>query len=97
MQSWYDKSQKIILEDKTDQDIKYQDITYFKCEGKMIVKSKDKIHIDYPQAVTEIKGMGWGDLYYFIGFRNNRTYEILQFAHYEKEKLYVDVPIGGRG
>ena len=78
---------------KTDQDIKTQGISYFKVDGKVSVGLKRKVPIDWPRARSEITGLGFGDYNRFIGFENNRTLEMVQFARYEADDWYADVPI----
>ncbi len=93
-QDWYDLSQKDRDDAKTDEDVAYQDIIYFKCEGKTIVDSASNVYIDLPQALQEIRTLGWGNDYvHFIGFEKVSTNVCLQFAHYGENQWYADVPI----
>ncbi len=74
----------------------YQDITYFKCDATMQVKSDDAVRIDFLQAAQEMRGLGWGHNNHFIGFNNNRTGEFVQFMHYGRLEWYADVPIDSK-
>ena len=81
------------LGDKTDQDVKYQDITYYKCDGKVVVKSSDHVRIELSQAVREVMELGYGGYNHFIGFANENTKEVIQFSHYNVDGWYADAPI----
>ena len=92
-QSWSDALPQTSLGDKTDQDIKYQNITYYKCDGKTVVKSSDHARIELPRAISEVTELGHGGYDHFIGFVYEDTNECLQFAHYYEHDWYADVPI----
>ena len=79
--------------DKTDQDIKYQNITYYMCNGNVVVKSSDHVRIELLQAISEVTELGHGGYNHFIGFANEDTKECIQFAHYYEHDWYADVPI----
>lgn len=81
------------LGDKTDQDIKYQSITYYKCNGTTQIKSSDSVRIELSRAISEIVELGHGGYDHFIGFVNEDTRVVLQFAHYCEHGWYADVPI----
>ena len=92
---WYEKG--LPRSDlKTNQDIKTQDISYFKVDGKVSVGMKRKVPIDWPRARSEITVLGCGGHNHFIGFENNRTLEMIQFARYDADDWYADVPIDSR-
>lgn len=92
---WYEKGLSR-SDHKTDQGIRTQDISYFKMDGKVSVGMKRKIPTDWPHARSEITSLGFGDYNRFIGFENGRTLEMIQFAHYDADDWYADVPIDSR-
>lgn len=89
---WYEKGLSR-SDSKTDQGIRTQDISYFKVDGKVRVGVKRHVPIDLPNARSEITGLGHGDYNHFIGFENNRTRELVQFAHDDADVWCADVPI----
>ncbi len=90
---WYEKGLSR-SDSKTDQGIRTQDISYFKTDGKVRVGIKRHVPTDWPHARSEITGLGYGDCNHFIGFENNRTRELIQFARRDADDWYADVPIG---
>lgn len=90
---WYEKGLLHAPDVKADQGIKYQDISYFKQDGKISVGMRKMVPTDFQRANSEISSLGHGWYHHFIGFRNNRTAELVQFSHYEEGKWYADVPI----
>ena len=79
-------------EQKEIQGIKYQDITYFKQNGNEIVDFGALIHIDFMKAMSEMENLNC-DLFNFIGFRNHKTNDFVQFIRQEQNRWYADVPI----
>lgn len=93
---WYEKGLSR-SDSKTDQGIRTQNISYFKVDGDVSVGMKKKVPIDLPHARSEITSLGYGvDYNRFIGFENNRTLEMIQFAHPGADDWYADVPIDSR-
>jgi len=81
-----------MLDEKKILDAKYQYITYYKQNGKEIVKSKDEIPIDFLKAMYEVENLNW-KLDNHIGFENHKTDDVVQFIRKGKNNWYVDVPI----
>ena len=79
-------------EQKEIQGIKYQDITYFKQNGNEIVDFEALIHIDFMKAMSEMENLN-SDLFNYIGFRNHKTNDFVQFIRQEQNRWYADVPI----
>lgn len=97
-QSRSDALPQTSLVDKADQDIRYQNITYYKCDGGIEVKSSDHVRIELPQAISEVTELGHGGYNHFIGFVNEDTKVYIQFARYYEHGWRADVPInGGKG
>lgn len=86
---WYEKPKAVSAEDQ-EQKITEHGITYFKQDGKIKVKDEP---IDFSKAKSEIKSLGHGGYNHFIGFNNKQTHEMIQFARYEPDNWYADVPI----
>ena len=95
-------SNKIIFQDSTtdelvDQDlmadIKYQDIIYYMHNTNKVVKSKDQIHIDFLKAASEMNYLDYTFKPNYIGFKNQRTNECVQFIRQGQDKWYAEVPI----
>jgi len=79
-------------EQKEILDTKYQDITYFKQNGNEIVDFEALIHIDFMKAMSEMENLNC-DLFNYIGFRNHKTNDFVQFIRQEQNRWYADVPI----
>lgn len=77
----------------TISDIKYQDIHYYMHSKEKTVDSKDRIHIDFFKALSEMNNLDWKYEKNYIGFVNNRTNECVQFVRKDEEKWYAEVPI----
>ena len=92
---WYEKGLSR-SDSKTDQGTRTQDISYFKVDGKVSIGMKRHVPIDWPRARSEMTSLGYGGYDHFIGFENNRTLEMIQFAHYDADGWYADVPIDSR-
>ena len=83
------RSQGVGQDAQTDQSIKYQDIVYYKGDGKTTLRD---VPIGFIDAVKEMEMLpADGDAY--IGFVNRRTRENVQFLRYDTNLWYVDVPI----
>ena len=65
-------------------------IVYFKLDGKV---QMNDVPIDFPKAKSEIESLGHGENNHYIGFINNNTKEMVQFAHHSQDSWYADVPI----
>ena len=84
------------LDAKSAEDVKYQDIIYYKYDGRENIKSNDNIHIDFLRAMSEMKNMPScvnSNDHYFIGFDNKKMGDIIQFIRLNENKWYADVPI----
>ena len=73
----------------TDQDVKYQDIVYFKNDGTVDVND---VPIDFIGAMREMEMLPAGKDAY-IGFTNRRTSDFVQFLRPGRDDWYADVPI----
>ncbi len=80
-------------EQKEIQGIKYQDITYFKQNGNEIVHDADLLHVDFLKAMSEMENLNW-KLFNYIGFKNHKTDDFVQFIRQGKNRWYADIPIG---
>jgi len=82
------------LQDQNNiQNTKYQDIIYFKYNRDEIVKSRDNIHIDFLKAMSEMEKLDWTFSPNFIGFKDKRKNEMVQFIRLGHNKWYADIPI----
>ena len=90
---WFEKSKQVGTAGQ-EQRISEHAIAYFKQDGDTSVKDES---IDFPKAKSEIELLGHGKDNHFIGFKNNNTREMVQFAHYEPDGWYADVPIPPTG
>ena len=91
---WFEES-KIASAQDQEQGITEHGIVYFKQDGKIQVKEEP---VDFTKAKSEIESLGYGhESDTFIGFINNKTHEMIQFAHYEADGWYADVPIPPTG
>ena len=90
---WFEKSKQVGATGQ-EQRISEHAITYFKQDGDVKVEDES---IDFPKAKSEIESLGHGGYNHFIGFKNNSTMEMVQFAHYEPDGWYADVPIPPMG
>ena len=90
---WFEKSKQVGTAGQ-EQRISEHAITYFKQDGDTKVEDES---IDFPKAKSEIESLGHGGYDHFIGFKNNNTREMVQFAHYEPDGWYADVPIPPTG
>jgi len=81
-----------VFSEKQDvvQDVKYQDITYYKWDKDEAVCSRDHIHIDFLNAMSEMSKLDWTFSHNHIGFKNNRTNEVVQFIRLGKNKWHVE-------
>ena len=90
---WFEKSKQVDTAGQ-EQKISEHAITYFKQDGDAKVEDES---IDFPKAKSEIESLGHSGYDHFIGFKNNNTREMVQFAHYEPDGWYADVPIPPTG
>ena len=81
-----------LQEQNLEQNIKYQNITYYKQNGSKTVESEDMVHIDFIKAMSEMENLNWNEFNH-IGFENHRTNENVQFIRKGKNNWYADVPI----
>jgi len=95
-------SNKIILQDPvtddltnqdTMSDVKYQNITYYMHNHNKIVESKDKIQIDFLNGMSEMNDLDWKYKMNYIGFKNHRTNDCVQFIRQGQDKWYAEVLI----
>ncbi len=87
--TWFELQEQNLV-----QDIKYQNITYYKQNCSKIVKSEDVVHIDFIKAMSEMENLNWNEFNH-IGFVNHRTNENVQFIRKGKNNWYAEVPIDG--
>ena len=73
-----------------EQDSTEYGIVYFKQDGDVKVKETP---VDWPKAKAEIESLGCGQTNHFVGFKNLKTSECLQFLRFEPDLWYADVPI----
>ena len=101
MKSHSSSSKKIILQDlisdelinqDTVSDIKYQDIIYYIHNTTKVVESKERIHLDFLKAMSEMNSLDW-TFDNWIGFVNQRKKENLQFIRKKKDYWYAEVLI----
>ena len=91
---WYEKSKDASAQDQDqEQGITEHGMVYFKQDGETQVKEEP---VDFPKAKSEIESLNHGEYNHYIGFINQKTHELLQFARYEPDGWYADVPIGAR-
>ena len=88
-----DQSLNLKNDQDMKQDIKYQNIIYYKYDGHESITSKDNIKIDFSKAVIEMEKIDWNVEYHHIGFVNKRTNSCLQFVRLDKDEWHADVPI----
>ena len=88
---WFEESKAAGAQDQ-EQKITEHGMVYFKQDGQIQVKEE---LVDFPKAKSEIESLGHGEDNHYIGFINKKTRELLQFARYEIDGWYADVPIGG--
>ena len=88
----FEMSEINFQEQKEIQGIKYQDITYFKQNGNEIVHNEKLVHIDFIKAMSEMENLNW-KLFNYIGFRNHKTNDFVQFIRQGQNRWYADVPI----
>lgn len=91
--TWHEKSKHAGTQGQ-GQRITEHATTYFKQNGDIRVRDES---IDFPKAKSEIEALGHGEYDHFIGFVNKKTNETIQFAHYEPDSWYADVPIPSTG
>lgn len=93
---WYERSRPGMAGkhgQSQEQDIVGNGIVYFKQDGNTTVRDEP---VDQDKARTEIQSLGCGQDNHFIGFKNLRTAELLQFLRFEQDLWYADVPIQHR-
>ncbi len=90
---WFEASKQVSTQGK-EQRIAEHAITYFKQNGDVSVRDEP---IDFPKAKSEIETLEHGEGNHFIGFENNNTREMVQFAHYGQDDWHADVPIPPTG
>lgn len=90
---WFEASKQVDTQGQ-EQRIAEHAITYFKQDGDVSVRDEP---IDFPKAKSEIEALGHGAGNHFIGFTNNNTREMVQFAHYGRDDWHADVPIPTTG
>ncbi len=90
----FEMSEINFQEQKEIQGIKYQDITYFKQNGNEIVHYEKLVQVDFLKAMSEMENLNW-KLFNYIGFRNHKTGDFVQFIRQGQNRWYADVPING--
>jgi len=74
-------------------EVDYQHIIYYMSNPGKVVRSKDMIPIDFIKATTEMKNLDWNYELNYIGFKNKKTNECVQFIRQGQDKWYAEVPI----
>jgi len=77
---------------KTLDDVKYQDISYYKQNGDEIIESDDHNQIDFIKAISEMEKLDW-KLFNYIGFHNHKNQDLVQFIRKNENNWYAEVPI----
>ena len=86
---WYQESRDAGAQDQ-EQKITEHGMVYFKQDGETRVKEEP---VDFPKAKSEIESLGYGEYNHYIGFINQKTGELLQFARDGPNEWYAEVPI----
>ena len=81
------------LKQETNQDVKYQYITYYKDDGKITINPQENSPIDFLKAMNEMEKLDCRYEYNFIGFENHKNVDIVQFIRQGKNKWYCEIPI----
>jgi len=81
----------------TIQDVKYQDITYYKDDGRVAINPQENVPIDFLKAMNEMEKLDWRYEYNFVGFENQKNRSIVQFIRQGKDKWYCEIPIRVNG
>jgi len=71
-------------------DVKYQDITYYKWDRHESICSKQNVQIDIDKALSEMENLDWTFSHNHIGFKNRHTNETIQFIKLDSSKWYVE-------
>ena len=87
---WYEQS-RVSTDQDQEQAATEHGIVYFKQDGNIRIKETP---VDWFTAKTEIESLRCGQYNHFIGFKNLKTRELLQFLRFELDLWYADVPIG---
>jgi len=77
----------------TIQDVKYQDIIYYKDDGQVCIGPNQHVNIDFLKAMSELEKLDWAYKDNFIGFENYKNGDSVQFVRLDKDKWYCDIPI----
>jgi hypothetical protein len=77
----------------TQSDIKFQDIIYYSWNGKKEIKSDSNIKIDFIGAMNEMKNLDYTFDKNFIGFKNLKNNNLVQFSRIQEDSWYADIPI----
>ena len=71
----------------------FQQIFYYKDDGKNVISPKNKKQIDILKAISEMQKIDWTHKNNFIGFKNYNNNDNVQFIRIKKDEWYCDVPI----
>jgi hypothetical protein len=74
-------------------DVTFQDIIYYSWNGKKETKSDDNIGIDFIGAMNELKNLDHTFDKNFVGFKNIKNNDLVQFIRLQNDNWYADVPI----
>ncbi len=86
---WFEESKTASAQDQ-EQEITEHGMVYFKQDGEIQVKEEP---VDFLKAKSEIESLGHGEYNHYIGFINQKTRELLQFARYDADGWYAEVPV----
>jgi len=79
------------------QNTEYQDIIYSIDNGIHAIDWNKNKQIDFFKAVSEMEKLDWNFKNNYIGFKNKKANEILQFIRLDQNRWYADVPINSGG
>ena len=85
-----------LFKQETGNDVKYQNITYYKQNGDELVSTDSHIEIDFLKAVSEMEKQNW-KLENYIGFDNKNTRENVQFIRLQENLWEINVQIPNDG
>jgi hypothetical protein len=74
-------------------DVTFQDIIYYSWDGKKEIKSDNNVNIDFIGAMNEMKNLDHTFDKNFIGFKNNKNKDLVQFIRIQEDSWYADIPI----
>ena len=82
-----------VIKQDTETDVKFQNIVYWMHDVGKTVRGQDHVHIDFFKAMNEMENLNWEYRRNYVGFRNHKTKDEVQFIRISEDKWYADVPI----